>query len=330
MFTRIFIPLLIIGLIAILLLCRSAVAHTIRPLYMLLGKTQSIADGNMEVHIPHSHRKDAIGRLQNSFASMLQSLNFHMGSVRYTTDQMERRNEELVKATHLAEEADKQKTAFIQNVSHQIRTPLNITMGFAQVLRDIEGMLPEEEKKQITDMMKYNSALLSRMVMMLFDSSDTGLSEELNSHKADTVACNSLAQEVMDFVRVYYPKAKFVIQTEVSDDFCIHTNHLYLMRSLRELLYNAAKYSDGQHIVFSIKMNDNGNVQFIVEDKGKGISEADRELVFKFFTKIDDLAVGLGLGLPLAKRHVENLGGTLTLDENYHDGCRFIIELPLT
>ena len=51
--------------------------------------------------------------------------------------------------------------------------------------------------------------------------------------------------------------------------------------------------------------------------------------MFKFFTKVDDLSEGLGLGLPLAKRHAINLGGDLTLDDNYHDGCRFIIELPL-
>lgn len=328
--TRIIFPLILLGLIAILLLCRKVVSHTIRPLYMLLSKTQSIAGGNMEVYIPHSHRKDAIGRLQNSFASMLQSLNFHMDSVHYTTDQMEQRNEELVKATHLAEEAEKQKTAFIQSVSHQIRTPLNITMGFAQVLRDINGQLPEEEKKRITDMMEYNSALLNRMVLMLFDSSDTGLTEELNSNKSDTVACNQLALEVISFIKIYYPNAIITLHSEVPDDFCIHTNHLYLMRSLREVLYNSAKYSDGQHILFSIKVNDNKNIQFIVEDKGKGIAEADQELVFKFFTKIDDLAEGLGLGLPLARRHALNLGGDLILDNSYTDGCRFILEHPLT
>ena len=60
-----------------------------------------------------------------------------------------------------------------------------------------------------------------------------------------------------------------------------------------------------------------------------GIDEADRERMFKFFTKVDDLSEGLGLGLPLAKRHALNLGGDMRLDETYHEGCRFVLELPL-
>ena len=323
-----------LGLVVILLLCRRAVAHAIKPLNQLLSKSQSIAAGNMEVHIPISQREDAVGRLQNSFAAMLRSLNFHMGSVRFTTEQMQLRNEELVEATRLAEESDSQKTAFIQNVTHQIRTPLNIIMGFAQVIRDSADALfsrvdvSDDEMKSITSTMKYNAKLLNRMVMMLFDSSETGLSEELKSAKCDKVSCNGLARESIDYIKVYYPDVNIDIQTELTDDFCIQTNHLYLMRSLREVLYNSAKYSDGQLIVLKIDRHAE-NVRFIVQDTGKGINKADNERIFKFFAKIDDLSEGLGLGLPLAKRHAQNLGGDLTLDELYHDGCRFILEIPV-
>ena len=52
--------------------------------------------------------------------------------------------------------------------------------------------------------------------------------------------------------------------------------------------------------------------------------------MFRPFSKIDDLSEGLGLGLPLALRHVTNLGGTLTLDTNYTQGCRYIIRFPST
>ena len=100
------------------------------------------------------------------------------------------------------------------------------------------------------------------------------------------------------------------------------------MRCLRELLYNSAKYSDGQHILMQISRTDDF-IRFIVEDKGNGIDDANRDLMFKFFTKVDDLSEGLGLGLPLAKRHALNLGGDLKLDETYHEGCRFVLELPL-
>jgi signal transduction histidine kinase len=283
----------------------------------------------MEVYIPKSQRLDVIGRLQNSFATMFRYLNFHIGSVRYTTEQTKLRNEEMERATRMAKEADKQKTIFIQNVSHQIRTPLNIIMGFSQVLSDAgKEKLSDEEMKSITDMMDHNSKHLKRMLQMLFDSSDTGLSEELNSQKHDLILCNDVAREAIENTNLHYPNLQISFQSELADDFCIKGNRLYLMRALRELLYNSAKYSDGQHVSLHVTPTD-CNIQYIVEDTGKNITEADRETIFKFFTKVDDLTEGLGLGLPLAKRHAQNLGGDLILDTSYQEGCRFIIEVPI-
>ncbi len=354
--------LLVVGLFVILVICHRAVSHAIRPVNQLLEKTQSIAEGNMEIHIPHSQRADAIGRLQNSFATMLQSLNFHMGSVRYTTEQAIQRNEELEQTTRLALEAERQKTSFIQNVTHQIRTPLNIIMGFAQILRDsspltaysqrtvAEGkgggqlppdgheMMSEEEVKSVVDMMDYNAKLLQHLVKMLFYSSETGLSEELKAvSKLESVGCNDIAREAIAEVQLRTPLINIDFKTEVNDELCIMTNRHYLTRALEELLYNATKYSDRQHISLSISLGDaqqqppsKGTLRYVVEDTGNGIAAADRERMFMFFTKINDLSEGLGLGLPLAKRHAQNLGGDLTLDENYHEGCRFILELPLT
>ena len=327
--TYIVVPLLVIGLLVFLLLCHRAVTVSIRPLNQLLDKTQTIASGNMEVYIPKSQRLDVIGRLQNSFATMFRYLNFHIGSVRYTTEQTKLRNEELEQATRMAKEADKQKTIFIQNVSHQIRTPLNIIMGFSQVLSDAgKEKLSDEEMKSITDMMDHNSKHLKRMLQMLFDSSDTGLSEELNSQKHDLILCNDVAREAIENTNLHYPNLQISFQSELADDFCIKGNRLYLMRALRELLYNSAKYSDGQHVSLHVTPTD-CNIQYIVEDTGKNINEADRETIFKFFTKVDDLTEGLGLGLPLAKRHAQNLGGDLILDTSYQKGCRFIIEVPI-
>ena len=334
--TYIVIPLLIIGLLVIVTLCSRAVGQTIHPLNELLDKTQSIAAGNMEVYIPHTQREDVIGNLQNSFATMLQSLNFHIGIVRYSSYQTKLRNEELEHATKLVQEADRQKTAFIQNVTHQIRTPLNIIMGFAQILgKESEDQLIEEEVKSLTSTMTHNSRLLSRIVLMLFDSSDSGTTKEkIEAAKHESVPCNDVAREAVSYIKVYYPNLYIYFLSEVADDFCIETNRFFLMLSLRELLYNAAKYSDQQNISLRIthsrlsKGHAGGSVQFIVEDTGKGIAPEDRETIFKFFTKIDDLSQGLGLGLPLSKRHAQNLGGDLTLDTDYQQGCRFILEIP--
>ena len=322
------VALLIIGLIGITLLCHRSIAYAIRPLNQLFEKTQSIADGNLEVHIAKSQREDVTGHLQNSFATMLQSLNFHIGSVIYSTEQASLRNEELEKATILAQEAERQKTLFIQNVSHQIRTPLNIIMGFAQVLSNTsdEG-LTDEEMKNILGMMHHNSIHLHRMLMMLFDSSDTGLTEELNSEKHEAIPCNDIARDAIEYTKRYYPDLHINFKTEIDNDFCIQGNRTYLKRALRELVYNSAKYSDQENIKLQVLKTDSA-VKFMIEDTGKGITQAESHDLFKFFTKVDDLTEGLGLGLPLAMRHVQTFGGELTLDTEYQEGCRFIIEIP--
>ena len=321
------VPLIAIGLLLILLFCRRAVNHAIRPINRLLNSSQKIAAGQYDILIPHSNREDVVGRLQNSFSTMQEALNRRVSDVRKTAKEATQRNEELTKATQLAEEADRQKTAFIQNMTHQIRTPLNIITGFSQVLRDSFSMLPEEELKNVKGMIDYNAKTLNRMVLMLFDSSDSGFSEELNCRQNEDVSCNEVARESIANMQLYYPDMPVKLEFELPETFRIHTNRLYLMRSLRELLYNAAKYSDKQHVTLRVKQTDT-KVQFIVEDKGPGIAKDFVNLLYEPFVKVNDLSEGLGLGLPLTKRHALNLGGDLVLDTDYRDGSRFILWLP--
>ena len=141
-------------------------------------------------------------------------------------------------------------------------------MGFAQILSEVGEELPKEEMTNITHTMDYNSKLLNRLVLMLFDSSDTGLSEELNSQKQDIVSCNEVAHEAIDYIKLHYTDLPVNFQTEVCDDFCIQTNRLYLVRCLREIIYNSAKYSDGQHISVRVSRTDT-TVFFTFEDTGE-------------------------------------------------------------
>ena len=320
-------PLIVIGLIIILLVSWWIVAHAIRPLNQLLIQSKDIANGHYENQISHTQRQDAVGRLQNSFATMQESLTRHVSEIENAAEETKRSNEKIIEATKLAEDADRQKTLFIQNVTHQVRTPLNIIMGFAQVLRTSLDEIPDNEVKKIVDMMDHNTKTLSRMLQMLYDSSDAGLYNELNMHKEDQVSCNEVARESINFTREHFPEINVRFKSDLPDSYSIQTNGLYLMRTLRELLYNSAKYSDGACVQFLIQETDH-SVRFIVEDQGPGIAEAYREQMFMPFTKVNELSEGLGLGLPLSKRHSQNLGGDLIFDTSYHEGCRFILELP--
>lgn len=320
-------PLIIIGLLMILLFSSVTVAQAIRPVYKLTGKLQRIAEGHYDDRIPETHHKDVVGRMQNSFATMQESLFRHVSDIQQMNAEAARRNEELVRTSELAKESDRQKSLFIQNVSHQIRTPLNIIMGFAQVLKESKGSLPEEETKSITDMMWHNAQMLNRMVKMLFDSSVRGSTEELYANRDEEVSCNEVAHESMAYVLRHFPELVIKYATDLPDDFCINTNRHYLVLSVCELLFNAAKYSDGQNVC--LQVSEMGSmVRFIVQDTGPGIAEEDIARLFEMFTKVNDISEGLGLGLALSRRHIQNLGGDLFLDTIYQDGCRFIIELP--
>lgn len=327
--TNVIILLMLVSLIPIFLFCHRIVNNSIRPINRLLNQACHITEGDYSVVIPHTNRKDVVGRMQNSFATMQESINRHVSDIQQINDGWVQRNEELHRARLLIEESDRQKTLFIQNVTHQIRTPLNIIMGFAQIMHNSKGELSAEEIHRFIGLMKHNATALSRMVLMLYDSSDSGVTEELDNMHLESVSCNEIVREDIKATLQRFPGLEISFESTLPDSFCIQTDRLYLMRSLRELLYNSAKYSDGKHIAVHMSATDTV-VRIVYTDTGAGISEDYHDKMFQLFTKVDDLSEGLGLGLPLAKRHITNLGGRLILDKDYHEGCRFIVELPIT
>ena len=323
----IIVPLFVIGLVLVLLFSGITVAHAIYPLNKLTDNLHRIATGHYDEQIQRSPLHDVVSRLQNSFATMQESLSNHVDEIQKMNEEALRRNEELVQTSELAKASNQQKTLFIQNVSHQIRTPLNIIMGFAQVLKEGKGLMPDEEAKSITDMMRHNAVFLNRMVLMLADCSARGVTQELYMSKNEEVSCLEVAQESIARARENYPLFDFRLTVDLPDDFCISANRHYLMLSIRELLHNAAHYSTGGYVWLRVT-EFVSKIRFIVQDEGPGIPKEESDRMFEMFTKLNDLSEGLGLGLALTKRHIQNLGGEVYIDENYKEGCRIIIELP--
>ena len=329
--------LILIGLLIMIWLCHHVVRKTIHPINKLLSITRQISNGNYDAVIPVSDQNDDISKLQNSFAAMQQSLYERMGSISKTAEEIRKQNERRAHEMQLAEESVKKKTLFIQNLSHQIRTPLNIILGFANVLQErisqrdaattVHDSHEKEELSDITNMMKYNAIHLKRMILMLFDSSSSSGAESLMGNRKDEVSCNEVARECINYTYDHFPGLNIQFTSDLSDAVQILTNHLYLMRCIRELLYNAAKYSDGKHISLHVSETET-SVCFTVQDKGPGLSENSEELIYKPFLKVDDLSEGLGLGLPLTKRHALSLGGDLIHDLTYTEGCRITLEMP--
>jgi signal transduction histidine kinase len=324
------IAIIIIGLLLILWIIDYIVKETLSPIGRLLINTQQLADGNYDEQIPEAKGKGVLARMQNSFAQMQKALNMRMGTLSRNAEEIRQHNDELAKAQEQADETVRRKNLFMQHVAQQMRMPLNVITGFANVLRESSSnkdSIDEEQLSSIASMMKSNAVNLNLMVVMLFDASETESAEVMKCSRKDEVSCNDFAQECIRYTSSHFPDAHIRFTTEIPDSLCILTNRLYLMRTLRELLYNAAKYTDGTNIKLMVSQTDT-KVRFTVQDVGPGLKIDADELIFKPFVREGDLSEGLGLGLPLAKRHTKSLGGDLIFDAGYHEGCRVTIELP--
>ena len=325
------IALAVIGLSLLLLLlfCYQIIRHAIVPLNQLATSAQRITDGHFDEQLPHSNRLDTVGRLQNSFILMLQSLNSHINKNRQMNDEMEQHNQELQQAYQLVREADQQKTEFVQDMAHQIRTPLNIISGFTQVISSSYQDFPEDVLTDITTRMKSSANTISRITKML-GAASASPQQENSTREFTAVACNALCREAVESVSTQKPETVTItIESNVPDDFTIQTDRKGLFMILVELLGNAIRFAPEGSITIGCKQLDKRTVTLTVSDTGAGIAPADRSRIFNQFTKLDSFSEGIGLGLPLSRQKARLLGGELTLDENYTDGTRFIVTLPI-
>jgi signal transduction histidine kinase len=273
-----------------------------------------------------SKRVDTIGQLQNSFVRMLQSLNDHVSELHHINAEMEQRNQELQQAYRLAREADERKTSFIQNMTHQVRTPLNIIIGFAQVIATNYPDMSETELTELFDHMKSSVKVVARIVHMLTATSVTNTSTD---HSTD-IACNTLCRDTVEAISTQVPATlSVVVESTVSDDFTIRTDREAVISILTELFINALRFTPEGSITIACCQQNDDTVLFTVTDTGMGISSENRECIFTPFIKLDSFTEGIGLGLPLSRHTAHLLGGDLTLDETYTDGTRFVLTLPI-
>ena len=231
----------------------------------------------------------------------------------------------MLHAYQLKIEDGERKTAFIQNIFHQIRTPLNIISGFTQVLSASIQELSEEEIADITFRMMSSAKTINRISRMLTTS--VGLRRQIGD--MTTFSCNALCREVLSLVQLNVPDAvekKFV--SEVPDAFTIHTDREALRSILDELLDNANKFTcEGTVAVNCHQEND--NIIFSVSNTGTSIPADARDRIFITFTKLSAFTEGIGLGLSLSRHTARQLGGDITYDGTYEEGTRFIVKIPI-
>ena len=313
------------GLLVLLLICYQTVRKAMQPLKQLSQQAQLIANGNFEETPPKSQRMDSVGRLTNSFIQMQHSLAESVWDIRKVNAELELHNAELAHAYKIKMEANERKTTFIQNMFHQIRTPLNIISGFTQVLSSSINELSEEEIADITFRMMSSAKAISHISKMLTTSS--GLSDLIG--EATTFSCNELCREAIASVKLNVPDGvEIKVESELPDTLTIHTNREALLSILEELLDNANKFTHDGSITISCHQKD-ADVIISVSNTGASIPVEARDRIFVAFTKLDSFTEGVGLGLSLSRHIARQLGGDIIYDDTYEEGTRFIVRMPI-
>ena len=228
----------------------------------------------------------------------------------------------LVAARNKAEESDRLKTAFLANMGHEIRTPLNAIVGFADLLPIVQG---EEERNQLIAEIQSNNQKLLHIIDGLVSMSkiEAGAKSLLMAR----VDLNQLLRQMID---AYQPTTNVAMKLMCAmNQLRIESDRDKLFEVVDNLVQNAVKFTTEGSICIGYGLRDNNQVRIWVSDTGKGIAEADQQRIFERFVKLNEYIPGTGLGLSVAKSHVQSLGGKMGVESELGKGSTFWVELPL-
>lgn len=245
------------------------------------------------------------------------------------TRMVQQQNKELLIARDKAKEAERMKIKFIQNMSHEVRTPLNIISGFAQVISEPDNNITEEERAEIAARIANSTNNIVNIINEILDISGKESIHYID--KNDMMYCNEVARKVLDQFVDNEEGNEVRFESDLKDSYKIKTNKQEVEKILGNLLKNACKFTEKGIVTVNCHLDEmeNDMVCFSITDTGKGIKEGEEEKIFEHFYKVDAYKEGVGLGLPLARRVARQLGGDVVLDTSYKEGSRFILKLPV-
>ena len=239
---------------------------------------------------------------------------------------LKKQAQELQQANEKAQQAQLMKTAFIQNMNHEVRTPLNAIVGFSECLAEIP--LSKAETKEISATIKKNSDKLLKIISDMISIANIDSGDQRLTYQEIPVneLANKLLQEMKEYIQ---PKVKFYY-TPCQTDYILSSNEDIVHQILINLLHNALKFTSSGEVELSYEVdNKNNKLYFHVRDTGIGVKSELKEKIFSRFYKVDSFVPGAGLGLSLCRILAERIEARVYLDDTYQDGCLFTFEHPL-
>lgn len=238
---------------------------------------------------------------------------------------------ELRQAKERAEQNDKLKSAFLSNISHEIRTPINGIIGLAEIVKMTENLSTES-----LDNLEEISRQTYRLLEIVEDIIEISKLESGNAFP-ENVKIN--LEEL-----VYNLCAKFESQTRLKgldfqkivdiqyENFVVKSDYMILYKVLSKLISNAIKFTHEGFVRFEICMV-NGELCFIITDSGIGIEEHHLDIIFESFRQVDYSHSrnyeGTGLGLAICQKYAKVINGRIEIKSVPQNGSEFIFYLPV-
>ncbi|MGN0701880.1 MAG: ATP-binding protein [Lentihominibacter sp.] len=235
-----------------------------------------------------------------------------------------------------AELANKAKTAFLNNMSHDIRTPMNAIIGFTNIA------LKQEPKPEVEKCLKNISSSSEHLLTLINDVLDISRIESGKvSFSPMPADLSSIARSVISIMRGFLANRKLSFETDIKIP-----EHPYVMADvvrLREVLVNilgnAVKFTeDGGTIRFEtdyLPGQDDRHIviRYIISDTGVGMTQEFVEHIFDEFAQEDNGArtkyKGTGLGMTITKSYVDLMNGTIAINSTKGEGSVFTVEIPM-
>ena len=242
----------------------------------------------------------------------------------------------LSEALEAAEHANRAKTTFLNNMSHDIRTPMNAIVGFTSL-----AISHVDNKEQVQDYLGKISVSSQHLLSLINDVLDMSriesgsvTIEESEAHLPDII--HDLKDIIQSGVTAKHLELYISTQDVVHED--IVTDKLRLNQVLLNILSNAIKFTpDGGAINFNVAEKpstspDTAVFEFRIKDNGIGMSEEFQKTIFQAFTRERSSTVsgiqGTGLGMAITKNIVDMMGGTITLNSEAGKGSEFVVVIP--
>jgi two-component system sensor histidine kinase ChiS len=244
------------------------------------------------------------------------------------------KNDESNKKVAELIEYDKVKTEFFANISHELKTPLNVICSTVQLLRSLDESktLGDERIKYYFSIMNQNALRLLRLINNIIDTTKIdGSYLNMNFKNGNIVSViEDLVQSVADFIES--KGINIIFDTEVEEKI-IAFDEEKLERIILNLLSNAVKFTGVKGSIY-VNIYDKGDsVEISVRDTGIGIPEDKLEFIFERFAQVDKSLKrkreGSGIGLSLVKSLVKIHGGSICVKSKLAQGSEFTVSLPV-